>query len=140
MEPERIPTLAAALAAGHGVDVQVGDVAANSLGARRIGAVGLAAAQAAQVHSVLVTDHAILDARQRLWDGLRVATEAGGATALAALTSGAYQPAPDERVAVVICGGNTDPADLVPRGLSGTSERPSRSRSRSLSAAPFVGC
>lgn len=114
VEPERIPTLATALAAGHGVDVQVGGVAADSLGARRIGAVGLAAAQAARVQSVLVTDHVILDARQRLWDGLRVAAEAGGATALAALTSGAYQPAPHERVAVVICGGNTDPADLIP--------------------------
>jgi len=55
VEPERIPTLAAALVAGHGVDVQVGDVAADSLGAQRIGAVGVAAAQAAQVHSVLFT-------------------------------------------------------------------------------------
>lgn len=113
VEPERIPTLAAALDAGRGVDVEVGGVAADSLGARRIGKVGLASAQAANVRSVLVTDRAILDARQRLWDGLRVAAEAGGATALAALTSGAYRPVPQEKVAVVICGGNTDPADLV---------------------------
>lgn len=115
VEPERIPTLAAALDAGHGVDVEVGGVAADSLGARRIGKVGLASAQAANVLSVLVTDQAILDARQQLWDGLRVAAEAGGATALAALTSGAYRPVPQEKVAVVICGGNTDPADLVPQ-------------------------
>jgi len=114
VEPERIPTLAAALDAGHGVDVDVGGIAADSLGARRIGAVGFAAAQAANVRSVLVTDEAILQARQTLWDNLRVASEAGGATAMAALTSGRYQPAPQERVAVVICGGNTDPADLVP--------------------------
>jgi len=114
VEPERIPTLAAALDAGRGVDVEVGGVAADSLGARRIGEVGLATAQAANVQSVLVTDRAILQARQQLWDGVRVAAEAGGAAALAALTSGAYRPARHERVAVVICGGNTDPADLVP--------------------------
>lgn len=114
VEPERIPTLAAALSAGHGVDVAVGGVAVDSLGSRRIGVVGLAVAQAMNVRSVLVTDEAILDARQQLWDSLRVATEPGGATAMAALTSGRYQPAPRERVAVVICGGNTDPGDLVP--------------------------
>jgi threonine dehydratase len=31
----------------------------------------------------------------------------GGAAALAALTSGEYVPAPQERVGVLICGGNT---------------------------------
>ena len=116
VEPERAPTLAAALDAGEPVDVEVGGVAADSLGARRIGVHGLAAARAAGVESVLVSDAAILDARQRLWDGLRVAAEAGGAAALAALTSGAYRPARGERVAVVICGANTNPADLVPEG------------------------
>jgi threonine dehydratase len=114
VEPERVPTLAAALDAGHGVDVAASGAAADSLGARRLGEWGSPPRKAAQAQSVLVTDHAILDARQRLWDSLRVAAEAGGATALAALTSGAYQPSPHERVAVVICGGNTNPADLVP--------------------------
>jgi len=32
--------------------------------------------------------------------------EPGGVTALAALTSGVYKPAPGERVAVLICGAN----------------------------------
>ena len=35
-----------------------------------------------------------------------------GAAALAALSSGAYLPAPGERVGVVLCGGNVDPATL----------------------------
>jgi threonine dehydratase len=112
VEPARIPTLAAALSAGGPVDVDVGGVAADSLGARRIGRVGYAAAVAAGVTSVLVTEEAILTARQVLWDELRVAAEAGGATALAALISGAYRPAARERVAVIVCGGNTDPGDL----------------------------
>jgi threonine dehydratase len=36
------------------------------------------------------------------------ASEHGAATALAALTSGAYKPASGERIAVVVCGANTD--------------------------------
>ena len=113
VEPERAPALHAALAAGGPVDVDVSGVAADSLGARRIGALGLAAVRAAGAPSVLVTDADITAARQRLWDETRLVTESGGATALAALTSGAYRPEPQERVAVVLCGANTDPGDLV---------------------------
>src|SRR4029077_17446608 len=116
VEPARIPTLAAALSAGQPVDVEVGGIAADSLGARRIGGVGYAAAVAAGVESVLVTEDAIGIARQLLWDELRVAAETGGAPALAALISRAYQPAARERVAVIVCGGNTDPRDLNPEG------------------------
>jgi threonine dehydratase len=39
--------------------------------------------------------------------------EHGTAAAYAALTSGAYQPAPGERVVVLLCGANTDPSDLA---------------------------
>lgn len=115
VEPEQAPTLHAGLGAGQPVDVEVSGVAADSLGARRIGVHGFAAARAAAVHSVLVADNDITAARQQLWDETRLVTEPGGAAALAALTSGAYQPAANERVAVVLCGANTDPHDLVPR-------------------------
>jgi threonine dehydratase len=56
---------------------------------------------------VLVTDTAIADTQRTLWRVLRIVAEPGGAAALAALTSGAYTPDADERVAVLICGGNT---------------------------------
>jgi threonine dehydratase len=46
-------------------------------------------------------------------DRRRIAVEHGAATALAALLTGAYTPAPGETVAVVLCGANTDPADLT---------------------------
>lgn len=113
VEPERIPTLAQALAAGRPVDVEVGGLAVDSLGARRISAASLAVAQRTEVLSVLVSDTAIAAARQALWEELRIVAEAGGAAALAALISGAYRPAAGERVAVIVCGGNTDPGDLV---------------------------
>jgi threonine dehydratase len=113
VEPAACPTLASALTAGYPVDVPVGGIAADSLGARQISALTFQIASRTLMESVLVTDEAILDARQRLWDDFRIAAEPGGATALAALTSGAYRPEPGEQVVVVICGGNTDPGDLA---------------------------
>ncbi|MBM7369068.1 threonine/serine dehydratase [Gordonia hydrophobica] len=108
VEPARIPTLHSALSAGHPVDVTVSGVAADSLGARRIGAEAFEVATATPPRSVLVDDAAIVAARDVLWDDYRIAAEHGAATALAALTSGVYQPVPGERIAVIVCGANTD--------------------------------
>jgi threonine dehydratase len=65
------------------------------------------------VESVLVDDDAILEARRQVWDRYRLALEPGAAVPVAALLAGAYRPEPDERVAVVLCGANTDPSDLA---------------------------
>ena len=113
VEPESAPTLNAALAAGKPVDVAVSGVAADSLGARRIGDIGFSVAVRAGVESVLVSDGAIIEARLKLWDGYRIVVEHGAAAAYAALTSGAYTPGVGERVAVVLCGANTDPATFT---------------------------
>jgi threonine dehydratase len=61
---------------------------------------------------VLVSDDAISVAHRALWDRLRIVVEPGGAAALAALLSGNYQPAPDERVAVLLCGANSTAVDF----------------------------
>jgi threonine dehydratase len=108
VEPERAPSLAKALTAGRVVDVEVGGVAADSLGARRVGALMLPIAQKFVDRALLVTDEQILEAQRTLWQQFRLVAEPGGATALAALTSGVYQPQAGERVGVVICGGNAD--------------------------------
>ncbi|TQM64237.1 L-threonine ammonia-lyase [Humibacillus xanthopallidus] len=113
VEPQSCPTLNAAMAAGEPVDVAVSGVAADSLGARRIGKFAFAAQAAEAPVSVLVTDEEIIDARARLWSEYRTASEFGAAAAYAALTSGRYAPADGERVAVVVCGANTDPATLA---------------------------
>ncbi|WP_411374494.1 threonine/serine dehydratase [Arthrobacter sp. MPF02] len=112
VEPGTAPTLNAALAAGEPVDVPVSGLAADSLGARRIGDIGFSVAVRAGVESVLVSDDDIVAARSGLWHGYRIVVEHGAATAYAALTSGAYVPHPDEHVAVILCGANTDPASL----------------------------
>ncbi|ROZ52881.1 threonine/serine dehydratase [Rhodococcus sp. WS1] len=111
-EPRTIPTLHAALAAGRPVDIAVSGVAADSLGARRIGDVGFVTATEMGVTSVLVDDADIAAARIRLWSEYRIAAEYGAATAYAALVSGAYEPSAGERVCVVVCGANTDPSTL----------------------------
>ena len=108
VEPEAAPSLHAALAAGAPVDVTTGGIAADSLGARRVGALMFPLARAYVAASVLVTDDAIRQARAVLWDGLRIVAEPGGAAAFAALLFGRYIPQPGERVAVLLCGANTD--------------------------------
>ena len=112
-EPRTSDALHAALSAGHPVDVPVSGVAADSLGARRVGDIAYRTAVAAGVTSVLVDDKAITDARRLLWDEFRIVVEHGTAAAPAALMSGAYQPAAGERIVVLLCGANTDPADLI---------------------------
>lgn len=115
VEPIASQGMHAALAAGHPVDVTVGGVAADSLGARRVGEIAYAVAVRAGMSGVVVPDEAITAARALLWEELRLVAEPGGATALAALVCGAYKPAPGERVAVVVCGANTDPASVPAR-------------------------
>lgn len=112
VEPQTSCALHAALAAGAPVDVQVSGVAANALGARRIGSICFDLARAQGLASVLVSDEAILSAQRLLWQELRLLVEPAGATALAALLSGAYVPAPGERVAVLLCGANVAPDPL----------------------------
>ncbi|HYU83826.1 MAG TPA: threonine/serine dehydratase [Kribbellaceae bacterium] len=112
VEPELCPTMHAALAAGGPVDVAVSGVAADSLGARRLGDLAYAAVTSYKVSSLLVGEDAIVAARRELWQRFRLVTEHGAATAYAALATGAYKPEPGERVVVVVCGANTDPSDL----------------------------
>ncbi len=113
VEPEGSSALHAALAAGGPVDVEVNSVAADSLGARNVGDLVYATCRGAVDHVALVTDDSIRDAQHRLWQDFRIASEPGGAAALAALLSGAYRPAPGERVGVLLCGANVDPRGLA---------------------------
>ena len=109
VEPSACPTLHTALAQGAPCDVGVSGIAANALGARRIGAMCFDLASARGTAAVLVPDDAITQAQRWLWDAHRQLVEPAGATALAALMSGAYRPKPGERVAVLVCGGNIAP-------------------------------
>jgi len=112
VEPLGCPTWHDAFAAGGPVDVEVGGLAADALGATRLGDVAWSVLERTGATSVLVEPDDVVRARQLLWQELHLAVEPGGAVAVAALLGGAYVPAEGERVAVVLCGANADPADL----------------------------
>lgn len=108
VEPRTSCALHAALDAGEPVDVEVEGIAADSLGARSVGRLMFPIARRHVDRVVLVSDADIERAQRLLWESLRVAAEPGGATAVAAILSGAYAPVPGERVAVLVCGGNVE--------------------------------
>lgn len=113
VEPDTSRCLGAALDAGEPVKVTVAGVAADSLGASQVGEVPWSLLSKHTDTSVTVSDDAITAARKAAFAELQVVLEPGGAAALAALMTGAYTPEPGERVAVILCGANADPGDLV---------------------------
>ncbi|MFN8897493.1 MAG: serine/threonine dehydratase [Pseudomonadota bacterium] len=112
LEPALAPTLHAALAAGAPVDVEVGGVAADALGARRIGSIAWPICRADVAAAHLLDDTSIRDAQRRLWQDFRLAVEPAAALGAAALWSGAVRPEAGERVVLVLCGANLDPGSL----------------------------
>jgi threonine dehydratase len=108
VEPELAPTLHDALKAGAPVDAPAGGIAADSLAPKRVGTLMFPFARAHVGAAILVPDDAIRAAQEALWDRLRLVAEPGGAAAMAALLSGRYRPAPEERVAVLLCGANSN--------------------------------
>jgi threonine dehydratase len=113
VEPATCPALHDALDAGRPLDAPVGGIAADSLGARQVGALMFPLAQRYVSDAVLVPDTAIAAAQRLLWDRFRLVAEPGGATALAGLLSGAFVPPDGSHVGVLVCGGNTDPAKVA---------------------------
>ncbi|VAV87603.1 pyridoxal-phosphate dependent enzyme family protein [hydrothermal vent metagenome] len=117
VESEGCATLHGALVAGEPVAIKPQGLAADSLGASVIGGLMFPLAQKYVSGVELVSDDDIAKAQQWLWEHLKIITEPGGATAFAAVLSGAYQAGEDERIGVVICGGNTDPALFGKKGV-----------------------
>jgi threonine dehydratase len=116
VEPEGSRALHAALEAGRPVDVEVKSIAADSLGARRVGDRVFAIARSSVSASVLVSDAAIGEAQRELWRNYCIIAEPGGAAAYGALASGAYRPEPGERVGVLLCGANANLAAFASEG------------------------
>ncbi|MES2939644.1 MAG: threonine/serine dehydratase [Pseudomonadota bacterium] len=113
LEPELAPTLYKARAAGEPVDVAVSGVAADALGAKRIGSIAWAVTQRHVKDALLLPDAAIRDAQLWLWKQMKLAVEPAGALGLAALHAGAWKPRADETVCLLLCGANMDPAALA---------------------------
>ncbi|MER8483615.1 threonine/serine dehydratase [Mesorhizobium sp. M1322] len=110
VEPEGAPTLHRAFEAGRPVDAPTEGIAADSLAPKRVGEMMFPIAEAFVERSILVSDNEIIAAQAALWDRVRIISEPGGAAAFAAILSGRYAPAAGERVAVLVCGANANPA------------------------------
>jgi threonine dehydratase len=106
-ETEGTSGYAQALAAGEPVDIRVSGVAADALGASRIGDLAWEQLSARAAASVVVTDDEVEVAREAMWDRFRIVVEPSAAVPIAALLSGRYEPAPDAHIGVVVCGANT---------------------------------
>lgn len=114
------PAFAAATAAGEPVDIEVTGLVADALGATRIGATGFRALRAVDATSVLVSDDAVMAAREHLWNWLRIVVEPAAAAPVAALMTGSWVPdTAGARIGIVLCGANTT-LDLTPALAGGS--------------------
>ncbi|WP_430514162.1 pyridoxal-phosphate dependent enzyme [Pannonibacter phragmitetus] len=113
VETEGCQSMKAALEAGEPVEVPVSGSAVDSLGARRVGDLTFAISARCVERIVIVRDDEVMAAQQKLWRGLQLVAEPGGAAAFAALLCGAYVPQRGERIGILLCGGNMDPSVLT---------------------------
>ncbi|MBI5279097.1 MAG: threonine/serine dehydratase [Burkholderiales bacterium] len=112
LEPEQAPTLHEARKQGAPVDVHVSGIAADALGAKRIGSLAWQLTQDHVRESLVLADPDIRDAQLWLWKQMKLAVEPAAALGLAALQTRAYTPWQGDSVCLVVCGGNVDPATL----------------------------
>ena len=113
VEPEKAPTLHNSMEAGDRIIVEVGGIAADALGARQVGEMAFPITQQYVSECVLVDEGSIVKAQQLLWDELRIVAEPAGVVPIAALISKRYVPQPEEKVGIVICGGNTNLSEFI---------------------------
>jgi threonine dehydratase len=115
VEPERAPSLSAALAAGEPVRIEPASVA-DGLNAPFTGAGTLEVCRERVDEVVLVSDDEIADGMRFLYTRAKLACEPAGAAAVAALLSGRVGLEPESPVVAVVSGGNADPkvaADIL---------------------------
>jgi threonine dehydratase len=111
-EPKNCASFNAARANGRPVKVEVGGVAASSLGAESIGDHAWHASRWVD-ESVLLDDSDIVEAQRWLWEEVKLAVEPAAATTVAALISGAYSPRAGEHVVAMVSGANVDPGSVT---------------------------
>ncbi|SMX40124.1 serine/threonine dehydratase [Octadecabacter ascidiaceicola] len=112
VESDTTNSMHAALQHGPETDIEVSGICANALGAKRIGRMAYDLAKENDLQTLLLPDDAIANAQKLLWQNLRQLVEPAGAAALAAITSGAYKPSKNEKVAILLCGANPAPIPI----------------------------
>jgi threonine dehydratase len=117
VEPELSPAMHRALEAGEPVPVAPASIA-DGLAAPFAGTYGLEIARERVERIVLVSEAELEEAMRFLYTRAKLACEAAGAAATAALLAGKIETQPDERVVAVVSGGNvaTDTAVAILAG------------------------
>lgn len=108
-ETKGTATYAAAVLADQPTNVEVSGLAADALGATKLGEHPWKALRGFDAPSVVVSDQQLAEAKQRLWDRLRLVVEPAAAAPVAALIAGEWEPRARlaDRVGIILCGGNT---------------------------------
>jgi threo-3-hydroxy-L-aspartate ammonia-lyase len=112
VEPAGADDTSRSLRAGHRVELDTVDTMADGLRAQAPGELTFPINQRLLDDVVTVPEAAIVEAMLFCFARLKVVVEPSGAVPLAALLTGAVQ-AEGRRVAVVLSGGNIDPADFA---------------------------
>ena len=111
VEPEIASDTSQSMRAGKRVRIAEPETIADGLRARQPGELTFAVNSRLLTDVVTVSEEAIIDAMRFCFSRLKIVVEPSGAVALAALLSGAVEAT--GRVAVVLSGGNMDPADFA---------------------------
>ena len=107
VETEGTGTYAAAKKRSRPTDIDVSGIAADALGARRIGTRGWEALTSVAAESVLIRDNDVINAQAVLRKVHGIEVEPAAALGVAALRSGNVRISERENVALVICGANS---------------------------------
>jgi threonine dehydratase len=113
VEPSGAPTLHASLAAGRVVTLPAITTKVATLAAGRTDERTFALLRERLERVVLIEDADMQAASRLLWEEAGIAADLAGAAAVAAVLAGAYRPAPDERVAAIVCGAGADGISAV---------------------------
>jgi len=112
VEPAHAPSFYESMRAGHPVRANLKPTLADGLAVPRIGDNAFALAQSRVDEVVLVSEEEIALAILRLIELEKGVVEGAGATPLAAVLAGKLPDLKGQRIALVLCGGNIDPAVL----------------------------
>jgi threo-3-hydroxy-L-aspartate ammonia-lyase len=122
VEPQAGDDHVRSLAAGRRVSIEVPETIADALRLTRPGEITFAINQRLLDGVLTVSDQELIGAMRFAFERLKLVLEPGGAAALAALLAHRVELGPDQRVGVILSGGNVDPATFC--RLLGATEAP----------------
>jgi threonine dehydratase len=108
VEPVGCPTLYESVRAGRVVELTEVTTSVPTMAARRTEPANLELVRRHVEQIVLVSDEEMREAARLLWYELGLAVDLSGAAALAALTTGRFEPRAGETVCALICGAGAD--------------------------------